>query len=374
MASFGEELKRERELRDISLKEIAEATKVSIRFLEALEQNNFDILPGGIFNRGFIRAYARFIGVDGEEMVNSYLHELAQREGKGSGGKNARTGGATAGATSPAAPSQPLSPGVFRPEQRVEPRKKSKTAEHVATIIAPEVRHAPFRSEPSATQSPSLALWLLVALGIAIGVVIISVTMMGRSPADAAADPHAESVKARLSRLSAGRQPSGTQPAPSGGTEPPPAALSGDPATGVSPTAGTPISGGTDPLAAQPTLSTAAPSATVGAAEALPAPIPEHSVRLQAAESTRVELECAGQVVLDQEFWPGQVKIVDCREPVVLSARNGGALQYSIDGGPPAFLGAAGQQIDGVVLAPVAPPPGATQLTPGVAPPPHAGN
>jgi hypothetical protein len=79
-------------------------------------------------------------------------------------------------------------------------------------------------------------------------------------------------------------------------------------------------------------------------------------------------------VVLDQEFWPGQVKIVDCREPVVLSARNGGALQYSIDGGPPAFLGAAGQQIDGVVLAPVAPPPGATQLTPGVAPPPHAGN
>src|SRR5258705_10082270 len=89
MTSFGEELKRERELRDISLKEISEATKISIRFLEALEQNNFDVLPGGVFNRGFIRAYARFIGVDGEEMVNAYLHEVAQRESRqAQSGKN----------------------------------------------------------------------------------------------------------------------------------------------------------------------------------------------------------------------------------------------------------------------------------------------
>ena len=88
MASFGETLKRERELREISLRQISEATKINIRYLEALEENRFDALPGGLFNKGFIRAYSTYIGVDGEAMVNSYLHELSAR---GSGGDSAGT-------------------------------------------------------------------------------------------------------------------------------------------------------------------------------------------------------------------------------------------------------------------------------------------
>ena len=58
MPSFGERLKRERELRGIKLPEIAEATKISVRFLEALETDRFDLLPGGIFRRSFVKAYA----------------------------------------------------------------------------------------------------------------------------------------------------------------------------------------------------------------------------------------------------------------------------------------------------------------------------
>jgi len=75
MPTFGEELRRERELRAISLREVAEATKVNLRYLEAIERNQFDRLPGGVFNRGFVRAYAEFIGVDPEAMVNAYLLE-----------------------------------------------------------------------------------------------------------------------------------------------------------------------------------------------------------------------------------------------------------------------------------------------------------
>lgn len=75
MASLGEELKRERELREISLREISEATKISMRILEAIEKNNYKILPGGIFNRNFIRAYAEFIGVDPENAVNKYCQQ-----------------------------------------------------------------------------------------------------------------------------------------------------------------------------------------------------------------------------------------------------------------------------------------------------------
>jgi cytoskeletal protein RodZ len=73
--SFGDELRRERELREISLREVAEATKVNIRYLEAMERDDFEHLPGGVFNRGFVRAYAQYIGVDPEAMVNSYLLE-----------------------------------------------------------------------------------------------------------------------------------------------------------------------------------------------------------------------------------------------------------------------------------------------------------
>lgn len=79
MASFGEELRRERELREISLSEVAEATKISVRFLEAIERNDFESLPGGVYNRGIVRAYCQFIGADPEAMVNAYLLEVQTR-------------------------------------------------------------------------------------------------------------------------------------------------------------------------------------------------------------------------------------------------------------------------------------------------------
>jgi len=90
MSSFGEDLRRERELRQISLREISEATKISLRYLDALERNDFRHLPGGVFNKGFVRAYSQYIGVDPETMVNAYLleekgQEARSRESKGPG-------------------------------------------------------------------------------------------------------------------------------------------------------------------------------------------------------------------------------------------------------------------------------------------------
>jgi hypothetical protein len=72
LASFGEELRREREIRGISLKEIADATKISKRFLEAIERNDHTTLPAPVFTRGFVREYARYVGLNAEEMVNRY--------------------------------------------------------------------------------------------------------------------------------------------------------------------------------------------------------------------------------------------------------------------------------------------------------------
>jgi len=72
LASFGEELRREREIRGISLKEISDATKISKRFLEAIERNDHRTLPAPVFTRGFVREYARYLGLNSEEMVTRY--------------------------------------------------------------------------------------------------------------------------------------------------------------------------------------------------------------------------------------------------------------------------------------------------------------
>jgi cytoskeleton protein RodZ len=71
-SGFGERLKRERELRGVSRGEICTATRIGTRFLEALENEQWGILPGGIFNRGFVRAVARFLGLDEDDLLAEY--------------------------------------------------------------------------------------------------------------------------------------------------------------------------------------------------------------------------------------------------------------------------------------------------------------
>ncbi len=78
-STFGEHLKREREMRGVSLEEISAATRISVRFLEALENEHWAQLPGGIFNRGFIRSVARFLGMDEEGLVAEYALETRER-------------------------------------------------------------------------------------------------------------------------------------------------------------------------------------------------------------------------------------------------------------------------------------------------------
>jgi cytoskeleton protein RodZ len=73
LGSFGEWLRRQREMREISLRDIAERTKISLRYLEAMEEDRFDALPAPIFAKGFLREYARYVGLSPDEVVNHYL-------------------------------------------------------------------------------------------------------------------------------------------------------------------------------------------------------------------------------------------------------------------------------------------------------------
>jgi len=71
--SFGARLKQEREKRGVTLDDSSLSTKIGKRFLTALEEEHFDQLPGGIFSRGFVRAYARHLGIDEEQAIADYL-------------------------------------------------------------------------------------------------------------------------------------------------------------------------------------------------------------------------------------------------------------------------------------------------------------
>ncbi len=73
MPSFGEKLKQEREKRKITLEQISVSTKIGTRMLQALEEDKFNQLPGGIFNKGFVRAYSRCVGLDEDQTVADYL-------------------------------------------------------------------------------------------------------------------------------------------------------------------------------------------------------------------------------------------------------------------------------------------------------------
>ncbi len=71
--SFGAWLRQQREARDVSLREIADASKISLRYLEALELDRFESLPAPVFARGFLREYARVVGLNPDEVVNLFL-------------------------------------------------------------------------------------------------------------------------------------------------------------------------------------------------------------------------------------------------------------------------------------------------------------
>jgi cytoskeleton protein RodZ len=76
--NFGERLKREREMREVSIEELTKATRISTRFVEALENEDWARLPGGVFGHGFVRTIARYLGLNEESLLGEY--DLARSE------------------------------------------------------------------------------------------------------------------------------------------------------------------------------------------------------------------------------------------------------------------------------------------------------
>jgi cytoskeletal protein RodZ len=81
--TIGELLRLAREERGVPLREVSDQTRISIHYLEAIESNDYSRLPGGIFNRSFVKAYARYVGYDEKKAVEGYTRYMRDQGDSG---------------------------------------------------------------------------------------------------------------------------------------------------------------------------------------------------------------------------------------------------------------------------------------------------
>src|SRR3954454_4353762 len=77
MTPVGETLRSERLKRNLAIEEISKDLKISVRFLQAIEEDRFDRLPGGVFAKSFVRQYARYLGLDEEQIAAQVQQTLS---------------------------------------------------------------------------------------------------------------------------------------------------------------------------------------------------------------------------------------------------------------------------------------------------------
>ena len=208
MPTLGEELRHKREQRGISLAEISEATRIGTRFLKAIETDNFSILPGGIFTRSFIRAYAKHVGMNEDEAIALYLRQVA--------GPGADQQESAAEATPEHAPAEP---STKRPAPPKLVLQKPTPAPERSRRFEPVT----FRQSPSRTSWPTI----VIGAGIVIFLVIIVIALVkqlnqGGVEGDSQSAPVAQTNAPAKPATPPSSQPA-TQPStPS--AQPPPAA------------------------------------------------------------------------------------------------------------------------------------------------------
>src|SRR5882757_5554300 len=75
-SGVGTILREARSRRKVELSEVEAATRIRVRYLRAIEDEEWDVLPGGVYTRGFIRTYASFLGLDGDRLVSDYRESI----------------------------------------------------------------------------------------------------------------------------------------------------------------------------------------------------------------------------------------------------------------------------------------------------------
>ncbi len=309
MTSIGETLRQERLRRNLKLEQISRELKISSRFLEAIEDEHFEKLPGGVFAKSFVRQYASYLGLDGEE----YAARVRQ-------------------AADPLASPATVGPHSLPPVDISLPRVE-------------EWHRVGDRSFNWGSSLPALALMVVVML-ICSGVY----TFWQRSRRNAQAAAEKPPVVAAV-HLPAPAAPVPAQQA----TAPPPASAepaAGTPAQGSPQQPQQPPQGGTATQQATESAVAAASSANRPAPDtadaSAPAPVnsvPDAAVKVEisATEAVWVSARADGKYIFSGTLQPNEKRSVEAKETLVVRVGNAGGAAITFNGKPIGPVGPEGQ-------------------------------
>jgi cytoskeleton protein RodZ len=316
MASLGQELREEREARNISIEEIASATKIVPRYLEALEADRLDQMPGGFFIRGIIRTYAKSVGLDPEEVLNRYkaagLLEAAAPERK------------VFPKFAPKIPPRPEPAETVAPDVPAEPAPAIEPAAAAEPEAPPDIEKASptvhFEEAPKpglseAARKRILAwTWRSLAAVLLVAVIIIvwpsrrhkaGVPQPGRTAAEAVVPPPPTTPETTPS--SAPRSETVTGPA----------------------------------VQAEPAPS--GPSATTGSAPAAEKVWKGLTIEITFQAETWIQVRTDGELKINGLFPPGSSARAQADDHLLIHTGNAGGFAFRLNGQPAKPLGRSGQ-------------------------------
>lgn len=194
MGEFGDKFRKTRETKELSLEDVSNVTKINRRMLQAIEEEHFDQLPGGVFNRGFIRAYAKHLGLNPEDAVNDYLACLSQAQIESHIGWDAEN---LRELPEPAA-FQPVTARTFKPV--AQGQQPSVQVKELPEFQLPPIDHVrPPKKEYLRRYASAIPwIWVAAVICVVIGTLFI---WMGKNRSTPAA--RATSITARASQPSA---------------------------------------------------------------------------------------------------------------------------------------------------------------------------
>jgi len=188
VGDFGDKFRKAREKKELSLDDVSNVTKISARMLRAIEEEHFEDLPGGVFNKGFIRAYSKHLGLDAEEAVTDYLATLRQAQIDSQEVWEPPTGGDARSAPKPGKPRAPEdSKAAVKPSGKPAAPVQVEELPDLQLPRAEDVR--PARSQFSGEGSSGIP-WKIV--GAAALVFALGIFLWVRHSNRAAASSHAE--------------------------------------------------------------------------------------------------------------------------------------------------------------------------------------
>jgi cytoskeleton protein RodZ len=282
-ASFGSTLRDARERRGLSLRQIASATKISMAVLEALERDDISRLPGGIFSRAFVRAYAAEVGLDPEAAIEEFIAQF--------------------------------------------PNDAAVTAGHPASGGVED--HAAVESE---RRTAGTFLWLAV-ISVPVAIALIYFAAAGRQRTNASATSDGAD--------------SGTVALPPSGDRPPvsPATADGSqPAAAPSPPAGLPPAAAAEKVEPAPPSAGAAPPPAEAPSPAA-APADHLAIDLSVRRPCWISVTVDGRKSIERLLQPGEHQTIDVRRELALTAGDAAAVVLTFNGAEGRPLGKAGEVV-----------------------------